>query len=310
MNTKLRIAAALVALAVAGCAEPPPPAPDNTGTEIPITVAPEFGEPEELSGFPDFYRRARCVIVAPPGDLRDEEFENFVDRFQEQFFGVCFQAIDTDVVNKARARSSVFAGVPPSDRLTQMANESQADFTLYIDLSLRNQAIDASDGVQRRDIAGKVRGRATAKLVGGQAKDAKELSTTLQLDQIFSTPRKQELRGGLASTMGNALARKLLAQAGSAKGVSAETVVTLRFKFFDDVEKRNLREELFKIKGIDPSASSGRSAGGSELFTILINTTRNMTELRQDIEYMLEDNNFAEASVQQVSATELLIKAR
>lgn len=310
MTTKLRIAVGLIALAAAGCAAPPPPPQDDTGTEIPLAQAPEYNAPQEMSGYPDFYRRARCVLVAPPGDLRDEEYENFVDRFQEQFFGVCFQAIDTDVVNKARSRSSVFAGVPPSDRLTQMANESQADFTLYIDLSLRNQAIDASDGVQRRDIAGKVRGRATAKLVGGQSKDAKELSTTLQLDQIFSTARKQELRGSLASSMGTALAQGLLAKAAEASGVSAESVITVRFKFFDDVEMRTLEEQLFKLKGIDPSATTNRAAGSSEVKTIYINTTRNMTQLRKDIEYMLEDNNFTEAKVQQVAATELLIKAR
>lgn len=309
MTRTLKLSLGILALALCGCASEPPP-PDDTGTPIPITVAPEYDVPQTMQDYPEFYRRARCVLVAPPGNLRAEEYENFVDRFQEQFFGVCFQAIDTDVVNKARERSSVFAGVPPSDRLTQMANESQADFTLYIDLALRNQAIDASDGVQRRDIAGKVRGRATAKLVGGQSKDAKEQATTLQLDQIFSTARKQELRGELASTMGRALAEKLLSKVGEARGVSAETVVTLRFKFFDQVDKKIIREELFKLKGIDPSATSGREAGGSGLFTLYVNTTRNMTRLRTDIEYMLEDNGYEDAKVQQVSATELLVKAR
>jgi hypothetical protein len=307
LNAKVSLASALLAMAFVGCASEPPP-PDDTGTEVPLAQAPEFDVPDDIKGYPDFYRRARCVIVAPPGKLSDEEFENFVDAFTAEFFGVCFQAIDTDVVNKARERSSAFAGVPPTDRLTQMANESKADFTLYIDLSMKNQAIDASDNVQRRDIAGKSRARATAKLVGGQAKDSKELSATIKLDQIFSSPRKQELRGQLATILGKSTARKLLSEAAGATGASAEIVVNVILKAFDKEEKKTITEELFGLKGVDPDASSQRNVGG--VHTVIINTTRNMNQLRRDIEYMLEDNDFTDARVQQSSAVELIIKAR
>ena len=306
-NAKVGLASGLLVLALVGCAPEPPP-PDDTGTDIPLAMDPEFDVPGEMSGYPDFYRRGRVILVAPPGKLRDEEYENFIDAFQQEFFGVCFQAIDTDVMNEARKRSSAFAGVPPSDRLTQMANESKADFTLYIDLSLKNQAIDASDGVQRRDIAGKCRGRATAKLVGGQSKDSKELAATLKLDQIFSSPRKQELRAHLATVMGRSAARKLLASAASASGPSAEIVVNVILKGFDPVEKKTLTEEMFALKGVDPGASSQRNVGG--VHTVIINTKRNMNQLRRDIEYMLEDNDFTEARVQQSSATEIIVKAR
>lgn len=307
LNAKVSLASTLLAMALVGCASEPPP-PDNTGTEIPLAMAEEYDVPEEMSGYPDFYRRARCILVAPPGKLRDEEYENFVDGFQQEFFGVCFQAIDTDVMNKARERSAAFAGVPPSDALTQLANKSRADFTLYIDLSLKNQAIDASDQAGRRDIAGKCRGRATAKLVGGESKDSKELSATLKLDQVFSSPRKQELRGHLATEMGRAAARKLQSMAANAKGASAELVVNVILKGFDPIEKKTLTEELFGLKGVDRGASSQRNVGG--VHTVIINTKRNMNQLRGDIEYMLEDNDFTEARVQQSSAVELIVKAR
>jgi hypothetical protein len=289
-----------VALA-AGCAstdEDPGP-PDDTGTPIPLVAAPDFEVPATLDDYPDLYRRGKCVTVAATGGLADEEFENFVDAFAEEFFGVCFTSIDADIMNKARSRAAVFTGVPPSDRMTVMANEAGCDFTLYITLSIEDRAVEGSDNVNRRDVSGKMRANATVKLVGSAAKDTKEQATTLKLD----------LSGRLSKLMGTALAKKFLNKVGKAGGVAAENVVDLTFKFFDASDKREIREMLQAI-GIKLRDMREVSAQGSAQFIYRVNTKMNIMELRVALENQLEDEEFDDPRISQPQANMLLIKNR
>ncbi|MGE0707597.1 MAG: hypothetical protein AB7N76_08015 [Planctomycetota bacterium] len=267
--------------------------PDDTGKPIPLVQEPEFNVPDDIEAYPDFYKRSKCVLRASRGKLTDEEFDNFVDGFSEQFFGVCFTSVDTDVLNKARQEAALFTNVPPGAALAQMANKANCDFTVFISLDMADRALEASDQVHRRDVSGKVRADGTVNLVGGASKSTKEVATTLKLDQIFSSTQKQELRGNLAKLMGKCVARKLLAQVAQAKGVSAENEIDLTFKHFDDNQKMEVKELLTGIKGVNANAVREVSAGGkADQFIFRVSTTLNLTEMRNALEVSLQEREY------------------
>lgn len=293
MKKLIGIAGLIAALSV-GCAstEPEQAPPDYTGEPIPLVQEPQFEVPDNLDDYPDFYRRGKCILRAAKGRLRDEEFDNFVDGFSEEFFGVCFTSIDPDVLNKAREDANLYSELPPGAALAEMANKAKCDFTVFVTLDMRDRALEASDQVNRRDVSGKVRANATVNLVGSATKQTKEIATTLKLDQIFSTTQKQELKGRLAKMMGRAVARKLLGEkVAQSKGVSAENVFSITFKGFDNEEKRELRDILKEI-GVRSRDMREVSAGGkADQFTFRINSTMNMGEFRDALEDALEGND-------------------
>lgn len=295
---------ALAGFLSAGCASDPPP-PDDTGKPIPLVAAPSFDYPNNLRAYPDLYRRGKCILVASKGELSDEEYENYVDAFSETFFGACFTSIDPDIMNKARERASVFTGVPPNEQLTRMANEAKCDFTVYISLAVEERALEASDQVDRRDVSGKMRANATVTLAGSAAKSTKEQTTTLKLDQIFSSRSKHELQGRLAKLMGKAIAEKILSKVAEAAGVAEENVIDLTFKHYNN-DKTDIRDILLDIDGIEADSFREVSAPGSAQFIFRVHTSLNMNALRLKIEDAFEDADLDAPSISQPSPNMLL----
>lgn len=277
---------ALVACASTSTNDEPPK--DLTGTEIPITPAPEI---EVADSIPKYFRNGSCVTIVMPGKRTiSSELETFCNAFAEQFYGEHFKSMDPDVFEKAAARRRMFSGVPPGAALVKMADKEQSDFVVLIKLDVNVEPYSDST---RRDVSAKIIARGTATITSSAQKGGKQFKTTFKHVQATNNDKEEQMRDAHATVVGRLLAKKMINKVSGLTGLKDGTPkLYLIFKKFDKADKTEFISFLGDIKGIRKQDISERSVDTHKVdqFTIIVTTRMSATKLRAALMELAEED--------------------